>query len=65
MAKCHLKVQEIDRLGRTLKTKRIAPEKQNIAKFLGKVKMPRSEKALQRYIRFLKYYQNNLPRLAE
>ena len=43
----------------------VAPQKQKIAKFLEKVKFPRSKKALQRYIGFLNYYRNYIPRLAE
>ena len=65
MARCHFGVQEVDFLGRTITTKGIAPQKQKIAKFLGKVKFPRSKKALQRYIGFLNYYRNYIPRLAE
>ena len=65
LAKCHFGVQEVDFLGRTITTKVVAPQKQKIAKFLEKVKFPRSKKALQRYIGFLNYYQNYIPRLAE
>ena len=65
MAKCHFGVQEVDFLGRTITTKGVAPQKQKIAKFLEKVKFPRSKKALQRYIGFLNYYRNYIPRLAE
>ena len=65
MAKCHFGVQEVDFLGRTKTTRGIAPQKQKIAKYLEKVKFPRSKKALQRYIGFLNYYRNYIPRLAE
>ena len=65
MNKCHFGVQEVDFLGRTITTKGVAPQKQKIAKFLEKVKFPRSKKALQRYIGFLNYYRNYIPRLAE
>ena len=56
MAECHFGVQEVDYLGRTIKTNGVAPQKQKIAKILEKVKFPRSKKALQRYIGFLNYY---------
>ena len=56
MAKCYFGVQEVDFLGRTITTMGVAPQKQKIAKFLEKVKFPRSKKALQRYIGFLNYY---------
>ena len=65
MAKCHFGVQEIDFLGRTITTKGVAPQKQKITKFLEKVKFLRSKKAPQRYIGFLNYCQNYIPRLAE
>ena len=65
MAKLHFGVQEVDFLGRTKTTKGVAPQKQKITNFLEKVKFPRSKKALQRYIGFLNYYRNYLPRLAE
>ena len=65
LAKCRFGVQEVDFPGRTITTKGFAPQKQKINKFLEKVKFPPSKKALQRYIGFLKYYQNYIPRLAE
>ena len=65
LAKCHFGVEEKDFRGRTITTKGVAPQEQKIAKFLEKVKFPRSKKALQRYIGFLKHYQNYIPRLAE
>ena len=42
MTKCHFGVQEIDFLGRTIATNGVAPQKQKFAKFLEKVKFPRS-----------------------
>ena len=65
MTKCHFGVQEVDLLGRTITTNGVAPQKQKISKFLEKVKFPRSKKALQRYIGFLNYYPNYIPRLAK
>ena len=65
MAKNHFGVQEVDFLGRTITTKGVVPQKQKITQFLEKVKFPRSKKALQRYIGFLNYYRNYIPRLAE
>ena len=65
MAKCHFEVQEVDFSGRTTTTNGVAPQKQKIAKVLEKVKFLRSEKGLQRYIGFLKYYRNYIPTLAK
>ena len=65
MAKCHFGIQEVNFLGRTISTKGVAPQKQKITKFPEKVKFPRSKKALQIYIGFLKSYRNYKPRLAQ
>ena len=43
MAKCHFGVQQLDFLGRTITTNGVAPQKQKIAKFLEKVRFPRSK----------------------
>ena len=64
LAKCHFGVQELEFLGRTI-TMGVAPQKQKITKFLEKFKFPRSRKALPRYIGFLYYYRNYIPRLVE
>ena len=65
MIKCHFGVQKLDFLGRTITTKGVAPQKQKIAKFLKKVKFPRSKKGLQKHIGLLSYYRNYVLRLAE
>ena len=65
MSASHFGVQEVDFLRRTITTKGVAPQKQKITKFVENVKFPRSKKALQRYIGFLNYYRNYIPRLAE
>ena len=62
LAKCHFGVQQIDFLGRTITT---TPQKRKNAKILEQFKFPRSKKALQRFIGFLNYYRNYIPRLAK
>ena len=54
IAECHFGLQEVDVLGCTKTIKGVAAQKQKIAKILEKVKIPRSKKALQLYIGFLK-----------
>ena len=63
MTKCFSGVQDVDFLRRTTITKGVAPQKQKIAYFLQNVKNQRSKKELQRYIGFLSYYWNYIPRL--
>ena len=65
MAKCHFGAQEVDFLGRIITRKGVAPQKQKVTNFVEKVKFPRSKKTLQKYIGFLNYYRNYIPRLAE
>ena len=57
--------KKVDFLGRTITATRVAAQKQKITNFLENVKFPRSKKALQRYIGFLNYYRNLIPRLAK
>ena len=65
IAKCHFGVQEVDFLGRTITNKGVAPQKQKIAKFFEKFKFPRSKKALERYLGFMNYHHNYIPRLEK
>ena len=39
--------------------------KQKIHNFLDKLRFPKSKKALQRYLGFVNYYKNYIPRMAE
>ena len=65
MHKCHFGATEIDFLGRTITTEGVKPQKESITNFLEKIKYPKSKKALQRYLGFLHYYRNYIPRLSE
>ena len=65
MHKCHFGAKEIDFLGRTITPQGVKPQKQNVHNFLEKTKFPKSKKALQRYLGFLNYYRNYVPRLSE
>ena len=63
--KCHFGTTEIDVLGRTITPEGVKPQKERITNFLEKTNFPKSKKALQRYLGFLNYYRNYIPRLSE
>ena len=65
MHKCHFGAKEIDFLGRTITPQGVKPQKQNVQNVLEKTKFPKSKKALQRYLGFLNYYRNSVPRRSE
>ena len=65
MSKCHFGVKRVDFLGRTITPDGVAPQADKVKDFLSKLRFPKSKKALQRYIVFLNYYRNYIPRLSE
>ena len=65
MSKCHFGVEQVDFLGRTITPDGVAPQADKVKDFLAKLRFPKSKKALQRYIGFLNYYRNYIPRLSE
>ena len=65
MSKCHFGVKQVDFLGRTITPDGVAPQADKVKDFLAKLRFPKSKKALQRYIGFLNYYRNYIPRLSE
>ena len=65
MHKCHLGAKKIDFLGRTITPEGVRPQRPRVQNFLEKTKFPKSKKALQRYLGFLNYYRNYIPRLSE
>ena len=65
MHKCHFGATEIDFLRRTITPEGVKPQKERVIQFLEKTKFPKSKKALQRYLGFLNYYRNYIPRLSE
>ena len=65
MHKSHFGATEIDILGRTITSQGVNPLWQNVQNFLEKTKFPKSKKALHRYLGFLNYYRNFVPRLSE
>ena len=62
--KCHFKVTQVEFLGRTITPDEVAPQDQKVKNFLSKVRFPKSKKQGQRYIGFVNYYRNDIPRLS-
>ena len=65
MHKCHFEATEVDILGRTITPEGVKPQRERITNFLAKTKFPKAKIALQRYLGFLNYYRNYMPRLSE
>ena len=63
--KCHLGVRQVEFLGRTISPEGISPHARKIQNCLGKLRFPKSKKALQLYLGFVNYYRNYIPRMAE
>ena len=63
--KCPLGVRQVEFLGRTISSEGVLPQSLKIQGFLNKLRFPKSEKALQRYLGFVNYYRNYIPRMAE
>ena len=63
--KCHFGVRQVEFLGRTISTEGISPQARKIQSFLDKLRFTKSKKALQRYLDFVNYYRNYIPRMAE
>ena len=49
----------------TISSEGVLPQSHKIQNFLNKLRFPKSKKALQRYLGFVNYYRNYIPRMAE
>ena len=63
--KCFFRVRPIEFLGRTISPEGISPQAPKTQNFFDKLRFPKSKKALQRYLVFVKYYRTYIPRRAE
>ena len=62
---CHFGVRQVKFLGRTISPEGISPQARKIQNFVDKLRFPKSKKALQRYLGFVNYYRNYIPRMSE
>ena len=63
--KGHFGVRQFEFLGRTISSERVLPQAHKFQNFSNKLRFPKWKKALQRYLGFVKYYRNNIPRMVE
>ena len=63
--KCHFGVRQVEFLGRTISFEGVSPQAQKIQNFLNKLRFSKSKNALQRYLGFVNYYRNYIPRMTE
>ena len=63
--KCHFGVRLFGFLGRTISSEGVLPQTHKNKNFSIKLRFPMLKNALQRYLGFVKYYSNYIPRIVE
>ena len=65
IVKCHFGFQRVEFLGRTISPDGISPQARKIQNSLDKLRFTKSKKGLKRYLAFVNYCRNFIPRMAE
>ena len=65
IGKCHFGVRQVEFLGKTISSEGVSPQTHKIQNFSNKLRFPKSEKVSQRYLGFVNYYKNYIPRMAQ
>ena len=63
--KCQFRVSQVEFLGSTISSEGVSPQSHKVQIFSNKLRFPKSKKALQRYLGFVNFYRNYIPRVAE
>ena len=63
--KCHFGVTQNEFICRPITPDGVAPQDHKVKTFLSKVRFSKSKKQVQKYIGFVNYYQNHIPRVRE
>ena len=61
--KCHFGFRQVEFPGRTISPEGISPQARKIQNFLDKLRFPNQKR--QRYLGFVNYYRNYIPRMVE
>ena len=64
MPKCRLAQAKVEFLGKLISSEGITPLSAKVDKFLKNLKPPTTVKSLQRYIGFVNFYRNYMPKLG-
>ena len=63
--KSYLGVTQVEFLGRTITPNVVAPQDQKVKNFMSKARFSKSKKEVQKYMVFVNYYRNYIPRQSE
>ena len=63
--KCQFGVKQMEFVGRIISSKGVSPQTHKIQNFLNNLRLPKSKRALQRYLGFVNYHRKYIPGMAQ